>query len=217
MDDLVDWLNKNSGAVQAIATVVLVTAFYVILTRSLSKSAAKQADASAKMAEEMREQAEASMRMAEEMQEQRLDAARPVLSTNHEIAGSVGQQPAARVKPSNMGAGPALNVQCAFSHPAFAYEEYWWPAIGAGQTPDYAAQLTRKASEDKGTCSQDGDKATISLKYEDLYGRLFETLVELEQNLLGWTELRTSVHLIGTAKNRVRPTEGWQELVVGKE
>lgn len=51
LGDLFELLNKNSGAVQAVATCVLVTVtfFYV-------RSAAKQAKASVKMAEEIREQ-----------------------------------------------------------------------------------------------------------------------------------------------------------------
>ena len=46
-----DWLNDNSAAVQAVATVVLATVTLVYVV-----SAAKQASASTKMAQEMREQ-----------------------------------------------------------------------------------------------------------------------------------------------------------------
>ena len=54
----IDWLDVHSGAVQAIATgiLVVVTGIYAALTWCISKNAAKQAAASVKMAEEMREQ-----------------------------------------------------------------------------------------------------------------------------------------------------------------
>jgi hypothetical protein len=103
MDDLVDWLNKNSGAVQAIATVVLVlvTAFYVILTRSLSKSAAKQADASAKMAEEMREQ--------------RLAVSQPLVMPDFLMGLRI--QLEHRLRITNGGNGPAIKVNFTIRHP----------------------------------------------------------------------------------------------------
>ena len=55
---MIDWLNDNSGAVQAIAVVVLVlvTAVYAILTWRIAGAARRQADASVEMARQMREQ-----------------------------------------------------------------------------------------------------------------------------------------------------------------
>jgi len=140
MEDVIGWLgdffdslNDNSGAVQAIATVVLVmvTAFYVVLTRSLSKSAAKQADASAKMAEEMREQAEASVKMAEEMREQTIELRkahsqqiRPVVRVNR-VNGSLRGQP--RVVIRNVGRGDATNGTAKIEGQGCRFKEqsYW--------------------------------------------------------------------------------------------
>jgi hypothetical protein len=55
---MIEWLNDNSGAVQAIAVVVLVivTAVYVIVTAVYAVAARRQADANVRMVEEMREQ-----------------------------------------------------------------------------------------------------------------------------------------------------------------
>ena len=55
---MIDWLNDNSGAVQAVATctLVVVTVVYAFLTWRISNNATKQAKASVKMAEEMRAQ-----------------------------------------------------------------------------------------------------------------------------------------------------------------
>ncbi len=61
---MIDWLNDNTGAVQAISVAVLavVTAIYAWRTWSISKATEKQAAASVRMTEEMREQ-----RLAEHM------------------------------------------------------------------------------------------------------------------------------------------------------
>jgi hypothetical protein len=201
MGDVFDSLNDNSGAVQAIATVVLVAVTFVY-----ALFAAKQAKASVKMAEEMREQ--------------RMDAARPVVVPNASVLGSPPQYPSVDVEPTNVGLGPALNVQCVFKDPTFAYYEEWWPPIGPGERGT-ARRLRRCAGEDRKSTGQRGGsridvEALISIVYEDIYGRLFETSVRLKQEIIGWTELRTSVQLIGTAENRVRPTEGWQEVVIDR-
>jgi hypothetical protein len=54
---VIDWLNDNSGAVQAIAVavLVLVTAVYAGLTWWVARATRRQADASVEMAREMRE------------------------------------------------------------------------------------------------------------------------------------------------------------------
>ena len=64
---MIEWLNDNSGAVQAIAVVVL-----IIVTAVYAAAARRQADANVRMAEDSR-------KMAEEAREQRLDLDRPYL------------------------------------------------------------------------------------------------------------------------------------------
>ena len=61
---MIDWLNDNSGAVQAISVGVLavVTAIYAWRTWSISNATEKQAEASRAMADEMREQRLLTMR-----------------------------------------------------------------------------------------------------------------------------------------------------------
>ena len=73
-DEAIKWLNDNAGAVQAIATVVLVavTVVYAWRTHVISKATEKQAEAT-------RLQAEASQVIAEEAKEQRRDVDKPYL------------------------------------------------------------------------------------------------------------------------------------------
>jgi hypothetical protein len=117
MNDVIDWLNDNSGAVQAIVTciLVIVTAVYAYLTRSISRNAAKQAEASIKMAEEMRRSREDGPRPVLDIQQIEQDEfgvddeamLRAVTQLTHDDyvwckLGSIGRGPALNIKTSLM-------------------------------------------------------------------------------------------------------------------
>ena len=163
MDDVVDWLNKNSGAVQAMATAILVvvTAFYVILTWSISKNAGKQA--------------EASVRMAEEMRRSREDGSRPVLHIRRIEPVELGQGLEAireglrewpngdRVlcKVKNIGKGPALNIKADVATDDGATQEEMG-TLGVG---DEAERKPFAVIQDR--------ESFIEVHYQDVYRRRF--------------------------------------------
>jgi cobalamin biosynthesis Mg chelatase CobN len=156
--------------------------------------------------------------MAQEMRDQTMNAVRPFLVANHKVTGNVGEAPTVEVEPANIGFGPALNVQCVFNDPTFAYYEEWWSVIAPGQTRP-GIRLRRSAGEDrkpeqKGETSRLDVEAAISIKYADVHGRLFETLIILRQDHIGWNEIRADVRLIDTVDRRARPTASWVELQV---
>lgn len=201
-----DWLNDNSGAVQgvgAIASILvllglaLVTRHYARETERIAKATDEQAKAGAQMAREMKEQAEASAEMAREMREQRFEGARPVLRAECRLYnGKVGHDPHVRVKMHNIGQGVALRIECRFEHPQLGYSPVWLGAV-AVQEEINLGDIIRRAADDKpGVEVAVGSLAYLVLQYEDIYARLFETRVAFEQDLLGWTERRTSYDLV---------------------
>jgi hypothetical protein len=68
----VQWLNDNAGAVQALATIVLigVTTAYVMLTRSISRSTQKQAEATHQEVEATRQEVETTRQLVDARREQ---------------------------------------------------------------------------------------------------------------------------------------------------
>ena len=101
---MIDWLNDNSGAVQALSAVVL--ALTLIAVAYYAKQTRKQAEASTSIAVEARKQAEASRRMAEGVlrpvvtqwiKPTRIDAARGIIPLI--------------VYYANIGSGPAINIR----------------------------------------------------------------------------------------------------------
>lgn len=119
---MIDWLNDNSGAVQAISVAVLavVTAVYAIATMKIGNATTKQAEASVRMTEEMREQ-----RLAEHMPLLLVD----LLDYN---TGGMKPGPERRVddcypaslsfRVTNVGDGPAIDVEMAVVH---SQVHYW--------------------------------------------------------------------------------------------
>ena len=102
---MIDWLNDNQGAalgiaaaVQATATIVLVvvTIVYVLMT-------AKQADASVKMADEMREQ--------------RLSGSQALILLEGGDSTTYESQANVRLRLRNEGNGPAMRVKRVVKHP----------------------------------------------------------------------------------------------------
>lgn len=180
-----DWLNDNSGAMQVVFVGVLavVTAAYATFTLVMSRATSRQAEASAEMAREMRDQ--------------RLEGARPVLALNYNLYdGKVGDAPGVEVRLRNIGPGVALRVEYGFSHPRFAYAAMWLPFLGPQESTDLY-RMTRQASNDRNDVEVSvGTMAAVVATYEDIYGRLFETQIALEQNLLGWTERGTRFAMV---------------------
>jgi hypothetical protein len=102
---MIDWLNDNSGAVQALAVIILVivTAVSVWLTVGIASATKSQAAASAKAVDEMREQ-----RMYES--QPLLDIKRHHPSGDSESSNEFEWQNHVWCSIRNVGRGPALNI-----------------------------------------------------------------------------------------------------------
>ena len=102
---MIDWLNDNSGAVQAMAVValVLVTAVYAVLTWGIAAAARRQADA--------------SMEMAREAREQRLSGVQALILLQHGGHEDLGTKICVRFRLMNEGNGPAMAVRRVVRHP----------------------------------------------------------------------------------------------------
>ncbi len=197
-----DWLNDNAGAMQVLfaSMLSLVTAVYALCTYFLGSAA--------------RRQAAASIAMAQEMRDQRLESMRPLLVVDHQLHGRVGNAPTLVGSFRNVGPGAALKVEYSFQHPRFAYYPLWCPALGPQDKYDHDF-LSRKAADDRDVDTPNGTLAHIVLTYEDVFHRLFETSVTLEQNYLGWTERGTAYRMIAdhTDKDRGPPSPNvWHEF-----
>jgi hypothetical protein len=148
---MIEWLNDNSGAVQAIAVVVL-----AVVTTVYAIAAQRQADASGKMAEEMREARHAALL--------------PVLDFGIEESGleevfaiKDGKFPEiVSTCIRNIGVGPALdaefNVQPTGMSGYLKRMEY----IAVGETKRRWPLLLRPVGE--GT-------RLLEVEYRDVYGR----------------------------------------------
>lgn len=95
-----DWIKQNSIFMQAVSTLILlvVTSVYAAFTYAISKAARKQADASVKMAEEMREQTVMS--------------SRPLIIQKGmpEIINGITQMYFSHFEVYNVGNGPAVEL-----------------------------------------------------------------------------------------------------------
>ena len=112
IQDAIDWLNNNAGAVQAVAVLVLagVTYFYMRSTGKMANSASEQAEA-------VKQQADASVKMAEEMSQQRIYEGKPVLDIKRIVPPDdpssqweYDQQNHAWYVVRNIGRGAAINI-----------------------------------------------------------------------------------------------------------
>jgi len=177
MGDVFDSLNDNSGAVQAIATVVLVivTFAYVLLTAK---------------------QAKASVGMTEEMREQRFDALRPVVLPRIDVKSINGSPFCEELLLENIGVGPALDVQCNFTHPNLTQEGGRW-AIGAGRTVKWMENLRREPAGVGERDRHENDTAQISVSYRDVYGRRFSSGSVLVCKEGSWQVTNSSVEPSG--------------------
>ena len=181
---MIDWLNDNSGAVQAISVIVLavVTAVYAWRTwaisdatekqakastqmadqtRELAEAARDQAIASARMADEARKEAEASRAMAKEMELARYAAAKPIIELNVRRFAD-DPRPNADSRLRNVGVGPAMNIEFEGS----TGETTRIGVLGAGgETSAYHHILVAHI---------DGQQVA-SVRYQDVFGNSWET------------------------------------------
>lgn len=113
---MIDWLNDNSGAVQALAAVVLVATLLVVLYQAV----------------QTRKQADATELTVEEMREQRLSGDRPLLLVdlldykgNGKIpVGATAEEcypTSMSLRITNVGPGPAIEVEMTALHPNTHY------------------------------------------------------------------------------------------------
>jgi hypothetical protein len=159
----IGWLNDNSGAVQAflVLALVLATGYYAWKARDAAKQTERQAEASAKMAAEMRRSRE--------------DGSRPVLDIQQIQQAEFGTGPDAMLevvaqlthddhvwcKLKNIGKGPALNIRASIEGDGAATQEM----LGTLGVGDEAVRKPFAVITDAGSF--------IGVRYQDLYGRSF--------------------------------------------
>jgi hypothetical protein len=115
---MIEWLNDNSGAVQAIAVVVL-----VLVTSVYAMAARRQAVASVKMAEEMREQ-----RLSEDRPQLLIDlkGCTPSVDKRRLGEGETIQDfypTNLQLAIQNVGKGPAKGVTATVVHPRMTFHD----------------------------------------------------------------------------------------------
>jgi len=161
--DIVNPLNDNSGAVQAflVLALVIVTGYYAWKARDAAKQAERQA--------------EASVRMAKEMRRSREDGSRPVLEIQQIEQAEFGTGDKAMLeavaqrrredhvwcKAKNIGKGPALNITAQVRWNDGATQE----VLGTLAVGDEAERKPFAVIEDK--------ESFIEVRYQDVYRRRF--------------------------------------------
>jgi hypothetical protein len=168
---MIEWLNDNSGAVQAISVVAL-----VLVTLVYAMAARRQADASAKMAEEVREQRYAACFPL-------VDAVFPEFldrdsneGLEEGLAASAGQCPEViRASLQNFGLGPALDVGFYIKGPGMEPCLRKVGALAVGQVtpapPDTNQGLLILLEPIGGT----EQSRILRIRYRDVYGRQIES------------------------------------------
>jgi hypothetical protein len=190
MEDVIGWLgdffdslNDNSGAVQAIATVFLVavTFVYVLLT-------AKQAKASAKMAEEMREQ-----RMALDRPNLLLRFDDTFPPSVVRIRGQSSEDDLAEFPEGvsfgvyNDGPGPAKRLEAVFDRPGRRFQRDRCGFLVAKESWDCELSVAPFAEpETEGRQSVADGKTAIIVSYCDIHNRRWETRLDLGE-VKDWT------------------------------
>jgi len=171
-------------AITIIATIIAVarksqTLEYVLLAGLIAVTT-WYAYATIKIARATKQQADASVKMAEEMREQRYDTVRPVIDIQKE------ETPAARVSEglavlcedisrgmpcilSNIGLGPAIDV-CSFVQPLQG--DRWCKNFGTLAIGDKTEPMNL-------SLNQEGERTTLITYYRDVYDRGFKSSREV--------------------------------------
>jgi hypothetical protein len=176
----IEWLEGHEPSAQVFVVLLsfLVTLGLVGVTAVYAMAARRQADASAKMAEEMREQ--------------RRDAARPVidievapLTVEEEgpLAMPQGLAPFIKCRLRNVGAGPALNVT--FNVSDGSGKTPVPKGVGAVAAGAYAKEWFIKKRIDEWPLAVEVDPpgtsadGVLRVRYEDVFGNARESLREV--------------------------------------
>jgi hypothetical protein len=177
---MIDWLNSNSGAVQAIATgvLVVVTLAYVMLT-------AIQAKASGKMAKEMREQ-----RLALDRPNLLVGFLKTVPPNHRYVAGQSTEEELARFPDElsftvyNDGPGPAKMLAASCHDFLSEHRDYllskepWACTLGGHGVP---STIQAMLGTDDDSQAIDQGLTSIIITYSDVHDRRWETHLKLSE------------------------------------
>ena len=156
--------------IQAISMVVLVvvTGIYVWRTHVISKATKQQAEASVKMAEEMREQRYDSVRPVIDIQDQELGAME---------LGRIGYGGLLSKLPCvlhNIGLGPAIDVYSFIEGSSDECQQFDFGTLATGGKTSKPMNLSLKHK---------GNPMVLVACYKDVYGRTFKSSRKVESAL----------------------------------
>ena len=222
---MIDWLNDNSGAVQALAAVVIVATLLVVLYQAV----------------QTRKQADATELTVEEMREQRLSGDRPLLLVdlldykgNGKILGGASAEECHPTSMSfritNVGPGPAIQVEMTGLHPN---THYWRSApkgyLLKGESIEFDAETSiypptgRGLSDCLEQCGLGADprySLGFAARFKDAHGRIwlawmgfdYDTDVDDDGDGVWWIEQGSQrVQMLGGGAG----PESWQVLFGG--
>ena len=157
-------INTAAIEITILFALVLVTIIYANRTSAIAKVTKQQADASVKMAEEMRDA--------------RFAALKPIVAIDW-IAGERGQAITPYFK--NIGKGPALNVKCYCTHTRFTFNDKQERTTLEDGKREQITLLTEEFD------FQDWTGFAINCDYQSSYGENFRSILrfktEQERNL----------------------------------
>jgi len=180
--------------VQAIAMVVLVgvTIFYAWQAKKARDSAEASAQASKRMAEEMRNTRYDAFRPIIDIVEMKIE---PVELAKQAYGAREGKFPELPCILRNIGVGPAIGVSSFIIVPSNAMRRSW----------DFGTIAVREAtSEMRLSLEQTGDRMVLIAYYKDVYGRDFESRreVTLDKERSGW-----KIHPLETEARKIAKEE----------
>ncbi len=164
--EIIDWIETNSAAIQAISMLVLVvvTGIYAWGTYVTSKAT--------------KEQAEASVRMADEMRKQRYDTVRPVIDIRSILYTKKGQDILFKDLSScgvtctlhNIGLGPAIDVNSCIQDGNQQSRNFnFGTLVVGGGIARYPLSLNQEEAQ-----------RLLVVSYKDVYDRHFKSTREVQ-------------------------------------
>ncbi len=198
---VVDWLNDNSGAVQAGAAAVLVFTLIAVVYQAW----------------QTRKQADATERTVEEMREQRLSGDRPLLLIDLLDYKGNGKLPSGTkaddcypdsmsFRVTNLGPGAAIEVEMTALHPKAHYwrsapkgyllKDESWPFDATESIYPPTGRGLSDCLERFGLNAEPGYTLGFVARYGDAYGRIwlawmcfdYDTDVDSEGDVVWWVE-----------------------------
>ncbi|MDP2935857.1 MAG: hypothetical protein Q8O86_05140 [Dehalococcoidia bacterium] len=163
------WLNINVGVVQAIATVALicVTGYYAWQTKQAVEAAKRQADASVKMAGAL---LRPIVDLDLPLPRNGLQLIRHAVSAREEILSNDFE-----CVISNLGVGPALDMEVSILHPFQIFNTAYVGALRPSTSAPIHFLLETEGSEGKGASAISSLVAT----YADVYGNKWKSQRDL--------------------------------------